>query len=239
MKNNHQFILFLLAISLVFSGCNKLQDGFDYNASLYDTELKMTVLEFMESRKDIFSGMLAAIEYVDGDPAFKDVKEMYSSTGNTFLLFHNTALTNLEDATSYWSVNTVMGPNPDNPSQTISMKGSDWSQYPRDTIAKLLRYHVLKGKHTYTTLDSRPKWVETFAMSATNDSAKVYIYLENVREANMRINNYVGLPPSYKGISMGWVNNAPRTPGLNATNGVVHVMNKWFILPTRNAILNN
>lgn len=239
MKNRNQFILFIIAVSLAFSGCKKLQDGYDYNPSYYSTELNMSVLDFMQSRKDIFSGMLAAIEYVDQDPNFKDVKQMYSSTGNTFLLFHNTALTNLEDATSYFSVNTVMGPNPDNPSQTISMKGSDWSQYPRDTIAKLLRYHVLKGEHTYETLDSRPKWVETFAMSATNDSAKVYLYLENVREANLRINNYVGLPATYKGVSMGWVNHAPRTPGLHASNGIVHVLNKWFILPSRAAILNN
>lgn len=239
MKKNHQFILFVLAASLLFSGCDKLQDGFDYNPSFYNTELNMSVLEFMESRKDIFSGMLAAIEYVDGDPAFKDVKEMYSSTGNTFLLFHNTALTNLVDASSYWSVNRVMGPNPENPSQSILMRGSDWSQYPRDSVALLLRFHVLKGRHTYETLNARPKWVETFAMSATNDSAKVYLYLENVREANLRINNYIGLPTRYKGVTMGWVNNAPRTPDLRATNGVVHVMNKWFILPTRVAIMNN
>lgn len=239
MKRSHQLILFALAASLFFTGCNKLQDGYDYNPSLYETNLKMSVLDFMQSRKDIFSGMLAAIEYVDQDPNFKDVKEMYSSTGNTFLLFHNTALTNLEDATSYWAVNTVQGPNPDNPSQTISMKGADWSQYPRDSIAKLLRYHVLKGTHTYSTLNSKPKWVETFAMSSTNDSAKVYLYLENVREANLRINNYVGLPATYKTVSMGWGNYAPRTPDLHATNGVIHVMNKWFILPTRSAILNN
>lgn len=239
MKNRNQFILFILAVSLSFSGCNKLQDGFDYKPSYYSTDLKMSVLDFMQSRKDIFSGMLAAIEYVDQDPNFKDVKQMYTTSGNTFLLLHNTALTNLEDATSYFAVNTVMGPNPDNPSQTILLKGSDWSQYPRDSVAKLLRYHVLKGTHTYSTLDSKPKWVETFAMSSTNDTAKVYLYLENVREANLRINNYVGLPASYKGVSMGWSNLAPRTPDLHATNGVVHVLNKWFIMPTRSAILNN
>ena len=54
--------------------------------------------------------MLAAIEYVDQDPAFKDVKEMYSTTGNTFLLLHNNTLTNLEDANSYWVLNKVPGP---------------------------------------------------------------------------------------------------------------------------------
>lgn len=239
MKNIKKFIVPVVVLCLVFSGCKKLQDGYDYIPSYYNTELKMSVMEFMESRKDIFSGMLAAIEYVNEDPAYKDVKEMYSTQGNTFLLLHNNATTNIEDATSYWSVNTVKGPDPNNPSVIITMKGSDWSQYHRDTIANLLKYLVLKGTHTYSTLNSTSRWVETFAMSSTNDSAKVFLYLENVREANLRINNYVGLPTTYKGVSMGWVNLAPRTPDLHATNGIVHVLNKWLIQPTREAIMKN
>jgi uncharacterized surface protein with fasciclin (FAS1) repeats len=166
---------------------------------------------------------------------------MYSSTGNTFLLLHNNALTNLDDANSYWVLNKVLGPNPNNPSKDTLQNGSDWSQYNRDTIANLLRYHVLKGIQTYSTLSSSPKWVETFATSATNDSAKVFIYLENVREANLRLNNYVGVPTNYKttNISSSWVNIAPRTPDLHATNGVIHVMNRWLFQPTREAIKNN
>jgi len=199
----------------------------------------MSVWDFMQSRKDMFSGMLAAIDYVDQDPAYKDVKEMYFTSGNTFLLLHNNALTNLEDANSYWSLNKVTGPDPNNPSQIITMKGSDWSQYPRDTVANLLRYHVLKGTQTYSTLTSTPKWVETFAMSPTNDSAKVYVYLENVREANLRLNNYNGVPTIYKGTAVNWTNIAPRTPDLHATNGIVHVMNRFLFQPTKQAISSN
>jgi len=241
MKRIQQFILIPVLALMLFSGCKKLQDGFDYNPSFYGTALNMSVMDFMQSRQDIFSGMLAAIDYVDQDPNYKDVKELYSSQGNTFLLLHNNALTNLEDANSFWSLNLVKGPNPNNPSKDTLMKGSAWSQYSRDSIATLLRYHVLKGEQTYATLNSNPKWVETFAFSQANDSAKVYIYLENVREANLRLNNYVGVPTVYKGISIGsnWVNIAPRTPDLHATNGVVHVMNRWLIQPTRDAIKNN
>jgi hypothetical protein len=233
-------LLSLLFIGgLLFAGCDKLQDGYDYEHSYYSTELNMSVMEFMQSRRDMFSGMLAAIDYVDQDPAYKNVKEMYSSSGNTFLLLHNNALTNLEDANSYWSLNKVVGPDPGNPTQTITMKGSDWAQYSRDTIANLLRYHVLKGTHTYSTLNSTPKWVETFAMSPTNDSAKVHVYLENVREANLRLNNYTGLPTVYKGTTINWTNIAPRTPDLHATNGVVHVMNRFLFQPTKEAIRLN
>ena len=240
MKNNSSLVVLALVFgSLVFCGCNKLQDGYEYNASYYDTNLNMSVLDFMKSRPDMFSGMLAAINYVDQDPAYSDVKKMYSSTGNTFLLLHNTALINLEDANSYWVLNKVLAPDPNNPSQTILQRGSDWSQYNRDSIANMLRYHVLKGTQTYSTLSSIPKWVETFAMSPANDSAKVYVYLENVREANLRVNNYVGLPTVYKGVTVSWANIAPRTPDLHATNGVVHVMNRFFIQPTKLAIASN
>lgn len=236
MKSIRQFIpLAVILCCLAFAGCKKLQDGYDYNSSFYETELKMSVMDFMKSRTDIFSGMLAAIDYVDQDPAFKDVKEMYSTTGNTFLLLHNNTLTNLEDANSYWVLNKV--PDPANPPNM--QRGSDWSQYSRDTIANFLRYHVLKGTHTYSTLNSSPKWVETFAYSAANDSAKVYVYLENVREANLRLNNYTGLPTTYKGTTINWTNIAPRTPDLHATNGIVHVMNRFLFQPTREAIANN
>jgi len=241
MKRINQAVLIPVLSLILFSGCEKLQDGYDYNPSFYNTELKMSVMDFMKSRQDIFSGMLGAIEYVDQDPAYKDVKELYSSQGNTFLLLHNNALTNLEDANSFWSLNLVKGPNPNDPSKDTTMKGSAWSQYSRDSIATMLRYHVLKGTQTYSTLNANPKWVETFAYTQSNDSAKVFIYLENVREANLRLNNYVGVPTTYKGISIGtsWVNIAPRTPDLHATNGVVHVMNRWLFQPTRIAIQNN
>lgn len=239
MRNNKQFIIFTVLCGILFAGCEKLQGGYDYHSSFYDTEINMSVLDFMQSRQDIFSGMLAAIDYVDQDPAYKDVKEMYASSGNTFLLLHNNALVNLEDANSYWVLNPVEGPDPTDPSKTIKMRGSDWSQYSRDTIANLLRYHVIKGIQTYSTLSSAPRWVETFAYSQSNDSAKIYLYLENVREANLRINDYIGVPVTYKGVNVNWAKIAPRTPDLHATNGVIHVMNRFMFQPTRDAIQSN
>lgn len=241
MRYLNECIAVIISAIILCTGCSKLQQGYDYEKSFYNTELNMSVMDFMKSRPDAFSGMLAAIEYVDQDPKFKDVKELYTSSGNTFLLLHNNALTNLEDGNSYWVINTVLGPDPANPGNMIMMRGSDWSQYSRDTIANLLRYHVVKGIQTYSTLNSKPRWVETFAYSASNDSAKVYLYLENVREANLRINNYVGVPTVYKStnIAANWVNIAPRTPDLHATNGVVHIMGRWLFQPTRQAIKNN
>lgn len=253
MKNKYLFAIILVATSLTFVGCDKLQGKFKYRTSFIETRLNMSALQFMESRRDAFSGMLAAIEYVDQDPAYRDVKQMYTSPGNTYLLLHNDALINPDIATAYWNVNRVMGPNPENPSQMVSTRASDWSQYPRDTVALLLRYHVAKGIHTIETLSSTRRWVETFASSPTNDSALVHFVLEssipapgtqanNANIGNIRVNSYVGHPATYKGVTMGWnviANVTPRTPDLRPTNGVIHVMNRWFILPTRNIISNN
>ena len=253
MKNRYFIALILIASAFYVTGCKKLQGRFKYNPSVVDNNLNMSALQFMESRTDAFSGMLAAIDYVSQDPAFKDVKDMYSATGNTYLLLHNDALINPDVATSYWNVNKVMAPNPENPSQMVSVRASDWSQYPRDTIALLLRYHVTKGIHSFQTLTSTRKWVETYASSTTNDTAMVHFVLEssvalpgvqatNTSQGNLRVNSYVGHAATYKGVTMGWTtaaNITPRTPDLRATNGVVHVMNRWFLLPTRAIIQNN
>lgn len=239
MNIKKQYIALLVFCCPLFLGCSKLQKGYHYEKSYYSTELNMSVMDFMKSRTDIFSGMLAAIEYVDQDAAFKDVKEMYSTNGNTFLLLHNTALINTGDNNSYWVLNKVLVPDPNDPSKNILQNGSDWSQYSRDTIANLLRYHVLKGIQSYSTLGSIARWVETFAMSPTNDSAKVYVYINNVKEANFYLNNYVELPTLYKGVKINWAKITPRTPDLHATNGAVQVMNKWLFEPTREAIKNN
>lgn len=241
MKNNRIYILSLLLSFMVLStGCSKLQKGFVYKHSYYDTNLNMSVMDFMKSRPDLFSSMLAAIDYVDKDPAYKDVKAMYSSTGNTFLLLTNTALSALDNPASYWVLNPVMIADSADPNILTLQRGTDWSQYNRDTVANLLRYHVLKGIQTYSTLTSTPRWVQTMAYSATSDTSLVYLYLQDVREANMLFNNYaVGIPISYKGVAISYAAIAPRTPDLHATNGVVQVMDKWLIQPTRDIINQN
>ena len=68
MKINKLFIILGFVCWIIFSGCSKLQDGYDYHKSFYNTDVKMNVMDFMKSRPDLFTGMLAAIDYVDADP---------------------------------------------------------------------------------------------------------------------------------------------------------------------------
>ncbi|SIO51645.1 fasciclin domain-containing protein [Chitinophaga niabensis] len=233
MKSIKQYILPLAVLGcLTFASCDKLQDGYDYNASIYDTKVNSNVYDFMKSKPELFSSMLSAIDYVDKDANFKDVKQMYTSTGNTFLLLTNTALSNLEDGNSFFVLNPVTITDPSNPDFGKQVRGTDFTQYPVQLVADLLRYHVMKGRHEYANLNSTPHWVNTFAISSTNDSAKVHIYLQATREGYLFLNNYIGAPS-------GWTELRPRTPNLLATNGVIHIMNRWLRQPTRQIIENN
>ncbi|ACU02671.1 MULTISPECIES: fasciclin domain-containing protein [Pedobacter] len=232
MKTIKKLIAPAVIIScLAFAACDKLplQKNDKYVPSYYDNKLNSNVMDFMKSRPDLFSGMLEAIEYVDKNPNYKDVKPMYTESGNTYLLLTNNATTNIESANSYYSRNQFLDTDPTSPTYNQTVKGSDWSQYSVDRIAAWLKYHVLKGTYDFKNLNSIGKWVDTYGLSATNDSAKVWIYMQASRDGYLFINNYVG----------GTGENRPRTPDLHATNGVVHVMDRYFSAPTRKDIINN
>jgi hypothetical protein len=233
MKSIKQYI-FPLAVfgCLTFTSCNKLQDGYDYHASIYETKVNMSVYDFMKSKPELFSDMLEAIEYVDKDANFKDIKPLYTGTGNTFLLMTNLAISNLEDANSFFSLNQILVTDPASPDYNKYLKGTSWAQYSTATVADLLRYHVMKGRHEYANLNSTPHWVNTFAMSAANDTAKIHIYLQATREGYLFLNNWLNAPS-------GWAELKPRTPNLLATNGVIHITNRCLRQPTREIIENN
>lgn len=231
MKNIRQYILPVLLSCTAFSACEKLplQPGYDYEKSFYDNKLNMTAMEFMKSRTDLFSSMLEAIDYVDSDPAYKDIKPLYSATGYTYLLLANTALSNPDDANSFFSRNTFPNPEPGG----LPIKGTSWAQYDKKVVANLLKYHILKGRWDYSNLNSKPVWVDSYLSSETAPLAKIYIYMQATREGFIFFNNYLVFPDAlYKEVR-------PRTPNLQATNGPIHVMNRYFLQPTQQQFDNN
>ncbi|SMC69633.1 Fasciclin domain-containing protein [Pedobacter nyackensis] len=233
MKTIKKLIAPAILIScMAFAACEKLplQKNEKYEPSHYDSNVHMSVVDFMNSRPDMFSGMIDAIEYVDKDPNYKDVKQLYTQSGNTYLLLHNNATTNIEDANSYFSLNKFLDKDPTSPTYNQTVKGSAWSQYPVDRIANMLRYHVLKGAQDFDAIGKGGnKWVDTYALSSTNDSAKVYMMMEPTRDGGLFINNY--LNPVIAKLK-------PRTPDLHATNGVIHVMTRFITQPKRSDIIN-
>lgn len=228
MKTKNILLIAFSVVILMITACEKfpLQKSKEYKTSFIQNDLNKSVLDFMESRPDIFTGMLDAIDYVDEDLQYSDVKKAYQSEGNTFLLLVDQATTSLPSTVSYFGVNLV---DDDNNAATPLAPATSWRQYPREQIANLLRYHIIKGKKDFTNLSSTARWFDTYAINSTNDSAKVRMVMTNNRDGDLRLNDYVGSPPV----------TLPRTPNLYATNGVVHVLNVYLRQPTRLAIINN
>lgn len=230
MNTKKIFVIALAAITVMITACEKfpLQKSKKYETSFFQNNLNKSVLEFIESRPDIFTGLSEAIAYVDEDPAYSDVKQMYMSQGNTFLLPADVATIDVEPATgvSFFATNLV---DDDNNAATPPVRAATWRQYPREVVANFLRYHVVKGRRDFPNLSSTARWFETFAISSTNDSAKVRMVMTNNRDGDLRLNDYIGAPAV----------TLPRTPNLYATNGVVHVLNAYLRQPTRQAIINN
>jgi uncharacterized surface protein with fasciclin (FAS1) repeats len=224
MRTKNIFVIGLAVITAMITACEKLplQKSRKYETSFFQNDLNKSVIEFMQSRQDLFAGTLDALAYVDEDPAYADVRQAYESQGNTFLLMAD----NDFGPASYFAVNLI---DDDNNPATPRVIASTMRQYPREQIANLLRYHVVKGRRDFANLSSTARWFDTFAISPTNDSAKVRMFMTNDRDGLLRLNDYTG----------SILSGIPRTPNLFATNGVVHVLNIYLIQPTRQAIINN
>lgn len=251
MKKYCKIICGLLLTAGTFSGCTlfglDVQEDYDYTHTAYRTELGMDAYTFMQSRPDLFSSLLEALDYVkDVDP---ELVNLYKEPNNTYLLLTNTALTDLTVNNSYFSMNKIYNPGAPWPDQYYSP--TSWTQISKETVKNLLRYHIVKGLYGYKQLKSDPKWYDTYA---SGDTAKMNLYLTADRSGYLYINNYVGVPdfiyvsartpnttdPLLPGTetktTITFATLRPRTASLEATNGVVHVMDRWFFPPTRNVL---
>jgi hypothetical protein len=219
MMKVKRILVIALTISVVLiTGCEKfpLQKSRKYETSFFQNNTNKTVLEFIESRPDLFSGLIEAIAYLDADPAYADIKQMFESQNNTFLLLHNDALVTVPSTTSYWgrTSNRVTDTDPTSPTFGLQVAGSSWAQYPKEDIARLLRRHVLKGRGDFANLSSTPKFFETY-----DPNFRMRVVMTDNRDGNIQL----GDGPTFI---------IPRTPNLFANGGnVIHVLNA-YIVPT-------
>ncbi len=209
-----RILVIALTISVVLiSGCEKfpLQKSRKYETSFFQNNTNKTVLEFIESRPDLFSGLIDAIAYLDADPAYADIKQMFQTQNNTFLLLANDALVSPSPTASYWVRNRVTDTDPASPTFGLQVFGSSWAQYPKEDIARLLRRHVIKGKADFANLSSTPKFFETY-----DPNFRMRIVMTDNRDGNILL----GDGPLFI---------TPRTPNLFANGGnVIHVLNIYI-----------
>lgn len=206
------FIQCLVALT----SCNlfgyDLQEDYKYKGSSIDPQTNKTVLDFMNSRKDIFSSMLKAIEYSGLDT-------LYTKNNNTYLLLTNKALADLTNGYSYFYKNKVKDP----ADATKLIYGSKWSDYDTTKVREFLKYHVVKGTYNYAQLTATRVWAPTYA---SGDTCKMSFVLTNDRSAYLYIQNSTSYT-AYESVK-------PRTPGLECLNsGAVHVMDKYINPPSK------
>jgi hypothetical protein len=228
-----KYLIFASVLFLVVfvTGCQiaglDLQKDFKFETGLRDNSINMTALDFMKSRKDLFSSMIEAVNYAG-------LADEYTKPDRTFLLLTNRALS---DETYFPVAPSVMGsyfacnqvPNV-NYSATDPTKGpktltpDSWNVYPIDKVKAFLQYHIVTETVSYYNAKTFATFYPSLAYKATGDTTMVSFHLVNDRNATFLVNGFTG---SRK------VDLSPRTGGIVCTNGVIHVLDDFIIPPTK------
>lgn len=232
MKFKIMSLIIAAIISVAFfSGCKlaglELQKDTPFDASIHDSGINMNALEFMKSRKDLFSSMFEGVTYAG-------LLDEYTKPDRTFLLLTNRALsdetyfpsgTNIMG--SYFACNKILNPlyNPAIPANGPQYFTPDnWNVYPVEQVKRFFLYHIVKESVSYRNAKAYVNFYESVAYQGAGDTAKVSIHLNNDRYAALIINGFAGTRKAAL---------APRTGGIDCTNGVIHVLDDFIIPPTR------
>jgi hypothetical protein len=132
---NKFFGLMLLAIACI--SCDlELQTSYDYQPASLDPHTGLTAWEYMNSRPDVFSILIDAVEYAG-------MEDYYSQTDSTltYLLINNQGM---ENYVASRGLSAITGAGV-------------------DKVRKLLQYHIIKGEyHAYNKkLPVEPIYVKT------------------------------------------------------------------------------
>jgi hypothetical protein len=178
----------------------QLQTNYDYQPEALDPHINMTAWEFMNSRPDIFSIMIDAVQHAQ-------MEDVYSQTDSlmTYLFINNTGMENYINSRGL-----------------VSITGADVTK-----IRKLLQYHIIKGEyHAYAKkLPVEPIYVKTML----NDEVGLLTIKVNkssqpsvgspIANGNIVINETSSNFSSKRISSV--------TSNLMPTNGVIHVFSDF------------
>lgn len=231
MKKIYSIAIFAIISLLTFSGCKlaglDLQKDTPFDASIRDSRINMNALEFMKSRKDLFSSMIEGVTYAG-------LLDEYIKPDRTFILLTNRALSDETYAPaganvmgSYFACNKLLNPiyNPAIPANGPQYFTPDnWAVYPIDQVKRFFMYHIVKEPVTYRNAKAFVTFYESAAYKGVGDSAMVSFHLTNDRNAYLVINGFAGSRNPAQ---------LARTSGIDCTNGVIHVMDDFVIPPTK------
>lgn len=227
MKIIKRLLIAAVVPLFLLSGCElaglELQKKYDYdaNAGILSNELNMTVWEFVNSRPDLFSIFIEAVQHAG-------LEDRYNQPNSTYLVLANAAF-NANVETSYFRRNQLPNPNFDPNDSIANPRFSppfSIDQLPKEKVKEMLLYHIVKGTWSWDNLPAVPTWYDTYA---TADTAKVNLYLmKNDRSPTIGFNSF---PTHYLNPVRA------RTTNLKANNGsFVHVLEFYMDYPTREAL---
>mgnify|MGYP000885579099 FL=1 len=131
-------VLLTIIIGLTMTGCFlELQRDYEYESSVLDPHVNMTAWEYFETRTDLFSIFMSAIEYTDMKAYFTQTEKKY-----TFLALTNVAMK------SYM--------------QDRFPGATNITECDKASVKKLLQYHLVDGEYSsYHQLQVEPMYVLT------------------------------------------------------------------------------
>ena len=136
--------LFFCWTILALTGCDlDLQKNYDYEPSVDDPYVKVTAWEYFQDHKDMFSELIAAIEYTG-------LKDYYTQTDNkyTFLALNNAGM-------QLYRENEFAG--------VASITDCD-----KEKVKNMLLYHIVDGEYSsYGQLQVEPMFVLTMLKGET------------------------------------------------------------------------
>jgi len=224
MKKYPIYILLLLLMVVGLTGCElfglDFQKSYKYDdqVGLSDNQIKVSGWSFINSRTDLFSGLIDAVNYAGIDT------NVFNNPNQTLLLVTNTGLTsNSATNLSYWYNHQI--PDPTDPTGVRKIMPLSWDVYPKEQVRDLILYHIIQGQWSYMEISNATQGRAMYFQTLSN-SADGYVLVQIKREGAMTIyfNNF---PSHYK------VDAKPRTPNLQLPNGAyVHVMDSYLDYPT-------
>ena len=237
MKKLIVTILIPVCLAIVFTGCSKLslQKDFDHNPHTLDPKLYKTAGQFLkdraagpEPRDTIFRRMMQGLIYAEIDPA------EYEKQGRTFILLHNEAIyrTTKVSGKDSMQIDCFFGANFVN-----GKPATKWEDYPKEFVKSYLLYLIAEGIHDHYTIAEPGRNVTASTLATAGSLATLpagitrHVSAPFVPNADSKIKfKVLNSSPSNTSDYPIMVNDVRnmRTSSLLATNGTVHVIDRFL-----------
>ncbi|MBO9198856.1 MULTISPECIES: hypothetical protein [Niastella] len=217
-----------IVASLSLVGCYKAQTDYKKEPHTLDPHLNKTAQEYLNDRANgvaapsdtIFRLMLQGIQYAGID------MNIYAQTGKTFILLHNDAIRRLDknvvQPDCFFGANLVNG-----------KAATKWSDYPKDFVKNYLLYLLLDGVYDHYTLPG----IDNVAVNTQAPAGSLSAMPAGVTRSTFTPNDNSAMKIKVLNSSPSNTSDYPivlnnvinvRTSSLLATNGTIHVIDRFL-----------